>query len=64
MENFNKLFIKKAVFTSGLAEIAIGFLMLRFSDPYGQNWAGILSPFLIIGGYISIVVALLLKADN
>jgi hypothetical protein len=62
--NSGRLFTKKMVFTVGLVSIAVGFMMIRFVDPYGQNWAGIVSPFLIIGGYVSIVIALLLKAEN
>ena len=62
--NPGRLFAKKVVFTGGLVAIAVGFMMIRFVDPYGQNWAGIVSPFLIIGGYVSIVIALLLKSEN
>jgi hypothetical protein len=62
--NPGRLFAKKVIFTVGLVSIAVGFMMIRFVDPYGQNWAGIISPFLIIGGYVSIVIALLLKSEN
>jgi succinate-acetate transporter protein len=54
---------KKIVFTVGLSGFALGFLVLGFVDAYGQNWAGMVSPFLIIGGVIAIVVALLLKEE-
>lgn len=56
-----KLFIKKTLFTGGLIGLAIGFYLLTWVDPTGQNWAGIVSPLLIISGYISIIIALLLK---
>jgi len=56
-----QLFRKKVLFTAGLVGIAVGFFLLTLVDPAGQNWAGIASPMLIIGGYISIIIALLLK---
>jgi hypothetical protein len=59
----NRLLAKKIVFTVGLSGFALGFLVLGFVDAYGQNWAGMVSPFLIIGGVIAIVVALLLKEE-
>lgn len=57
-----KIFLKKALFTAGLISIAVGFFLLTLVDPSGQNWASVASPFSIIGGYIAIVIALLLKA--
>lgn len=35
----------------GVATLAAGFLVLSKADPMGRNWAGSLSPFLILGGY-------------
>ncbi len=57
-----KIFLKKVLFTAGLVAIAVGFFLLTLVDPSGQNWASIASPFSIIGGYIAIIIALLLKA--
>jgi hypothetical protein len=34
-----------------VALIALGFIVLSRVDPRGRNWAGTLSPFLILGGY-------------
>jgi hypothetical protein len=56
-----RIFLKKVLFTAGLVGIAVGFFLLTLVDPSGQNWAAIVSPFSIIGGYISIIIALLLK---
>lgn len=36
---------------AGLVLIAIGFFVLSHADRMGQNWAALVSPFLILGGY-------------
>jgi hypothetical protein len=54
-------FRKKITFIIGLASIFIGFFLLTLTNPEGNNWASILSPLMIIGGYIVFIVALLLK---
>ena len=41
----------KKVIRCGVALIALGFVVLTRVDPRGRNWAGTLSPFLILGGY-------------
>jgi hypothetical protein len=41
----------KKVVLCGIASIALGFLTLTRTDPRGRNWASVLSPFLILGGY-------------
>jgi hypothetical protein len=56
-----KAFRKKITFIIGLASIFIGFFLLTLTNPEGNNWASILSPLLIIGGYIIVIIALLLK---
>ena len=38
----------------GIGVVALGFLVLSFTDPAGQNWASNLCPFLILGGYATI----------
>ena len=35
----------------GIGIVVLGFIVLCFTDPRGQNFASKLSPFLIIGGY-------------
>ena len=41
----------KKVILCGIATIALGFVVLTRADSRGRNWAGVLSPFLILGGY-------------
>jgi len=60
----SRLFLKKFIFTAGLVGIVLGFFLMPYVDAYGRNWQGIVAPFLIILGYVSIVIALLLKADE
>ena len=40
----------KRVIAAGIATTILGFLVLTKVDPLGQNWAGTLSPILILGG--------------
>ena len=37
--------------TAGILLVGVGFYVLTQADPAGQNWAGRLCPFLILGGY-------------
>jgi hypothetical protein len=46
---------------SGAAIAALGYLVLSFTDPRGQNLASILSPFLILGGYATIGAGILVR---
>ena len=48
------------VIGAGAGIVALGFIVLSFTDPAGQNWASRLSPFLILGGYAAIGVGLFL----
>lgn len=45
----------------GVGIVALGFLVLSFTDPQGQNFASHLSPFLILGGYAVIGFGILAK---
>ncbi len=45
----------------GIGILIIGYVVLSLADPMGSNWASHLSPFLILGGYTTIGVALLVK---
>lgn len=56
-----QVFRKKVSFISGIAMIFIGFFLLTLTNPEGNNWASILSPLLIISGYIVVIIALLMK---
>ena len=49
------------VIEAGLGVVVIGFIVLCFTDPAGQNWASTLSPFLILGGYGTIAAGILQK---
>ncbi len=37
---------------AGLFSVVVGFVLLCWTDPSGQNWASTLSPFLLVGGYV------------
>jgi hypothetical protein len=47
---------------AGVAFLVVGYVVLCFTDPRGQNWASVLSPFLILGGY-AIIGAGILQPD-
>jgi hypothetical protein len=58
-----KLALRKTVtLTVGTASIVIGLFLLTLTNPEGNNWASILSPLMIIGGYVIVIVGLLLKS--
>ena len=44
----------KKVIGGGIGFIVLGFFLLSFTDPLGQNWASVVSLFLIIGGYVMV----------
>ena len=44
----------------GIGIVAIGFYILSLTDPAGQNWASNLCPFLILGGYATIGIGIVL----
>ncbi len=48
----------------GIVIAAIGYVVLSFTDPAGQNWASNLCPFLILGGYATIGVGIILPDPN
>lgn len=54
---------KKAI-ASGILTAAIGYFVLTKADPAGQNWAGTLSPFLILGGYVLMGAGILWEDSN
>lgn len=51
---------KKIIFVSVLTLI-IGFFLLKFTNPEGNNWASIVSPVVIILSYVFIAVGILVK---
>ena len=44
----------------GIGLLVIGFWLLTFTDPRGQNWASTLSPFVIIGAYAVIGIGIII----
>ena len=54
---------KKVIF-SGMIVLISGFFILTETDPQGQNWASILSPFLIVGAYITIAIGIILPGPD
>lgn len=45
---------------AGIALVVIGFLVLSRADALARNWAGVLAPFLILGGYACLGLGLFL----
>jgi hypothetical protein len=41
----------KKTIAGGIGLLVVGFVILTFTDPDGQNWASMLSPLLILGAY-------------
>ena len=46
---------------AGVGLLVVGYTVLCFTDPRGQNWASVVSPFLILGGYAVIGTGILLS---
>ncbi len=44
---------------AGVFIVTVGFVVLSFTDPRGQNWASTLSPFLLVGGYSLIGIGII-----
>lgn len=50
----------KIIIACGIGLLVIGFFILTKTNPQGSNWASILSPVLIIGGYITIAIGIII----
>jgi dipeptide/tripeptide permease len=50
----------KKVIAIGAIVVGVGFLLLTKVDPAGQNWAGTVSPAIILLGYALIGVGIVL----
>ncbi|GEM_PF-1091345 len=50
----------KIIIACGIGLLVIGFFILTKTNPEGSNWASIVSPILIIGGYITIALGIIL----
>ena len=49
----------KKIIAGGIGVVVLGFFVLSKTDPAGQNWASVLSPFLILGGYAAIAIGII-----
>lgn len=49
------------VIGAGIGILILGYIVLSKADSMAQNWAGTLSPFLILGGYALIGIGIILK---
>ena len=49
----------KIIIAAGIGLVIAGFLVLTKTNPQGDNWASIVSPFLLIGGYITIAIGII-----
>jgi len=47
-----------------LVVLVLGYYVLSLVNPDASNWAGAVSPFLIIGGYVMIAVGILIGWDE
>ncbi|MFH1378977.1 MAG: hypothetical protein ABII23_01745 [bacterium] len=54
----------KKIIAGGIGILMLGFYILSKTDPAGQNWASILSPFLILGGYAVIAIGIIFPAKG
>ena len=50
----------KKVIAAGILCLVIGFIVLSMTDPAGRNAASVISPFLIVGGYIIIGIGIII----
>ncbi|PIU83213.1 MAG: hypothetical protein COS68_05285 [Elusimicrobia bacterium CG06_land_8_20_14_3_00_38_11] len=49
----------KIIIAVGIGLVIVGFLILTETNPQGDNWASVVSPFLLIGGYITIAIGII-----
>lgn len=54
----------KKIIAGGIGVLILGFFILTKTDPAGQNWASIVSPFLILGGYAIIAIGIIFPDKN
>ena len=51
--------VGRKVICAGCLVLIAGYFILTKTDPAGQNWASVLSPFLILGGYTLIGIGII-----
>jgi len=49
----------RKIIIAGIILLIFGFFILTKTDPEGQNWASVISPFLIVGAYIIIGIGII-----
>ena len=54
---------KKAIGV-GLGVLVLGYIVLSMTDTMGRNWASLLSPFLILGGYAIVGIGIFLPETS
>lgn len=50
----------KIIFSS-IGLLIVGFILLKFTNPSGNNWASFVSPLIIILAYIFIGIGIMVK---
>lgn len=55
---------KRILFIAGLAVYVAGLVLLVFVNSRADNWAGAVSPFMILGGLATLFISLVLRADD
>lgn len=53
--------LSKKLMLGGLVVLVVGYVILSMADSRAENWAGLLSPFVILGGYGLIGAAFYLR---
>jgi len=49
----------KIIIATGIGLVIVGFIVLTKTNPQGDNWASSISPFILIGGYITIAIGII-----
>ncbi len=60
---YNVVISKKGfkIIICSIFSLAIGFILLKFTNSEADNWASVMSPILIISSYIFIAIGILVK---
>jgi hypothetical protein len=53
--------VGKKLLIAGIVLACLGYYVLTLADPFGQNWAANLSPFLILVGYALVGLSILAR---
>jgi hypothetical protein len=54
----------KKTIAAGIGVLVLGFIVLSLTDAHGRNWASVLSPFLILGGYAVIAAGIFVPSES